>query len=85
MHIMPWSFPSLWLYLKLAGFSSIKLASLNEPKPKHFIEKIFAIPQKLYCKKQKNRSANQEEKEYWEFAGSDQSIYGRRLVVYAKK
>jgi SAM-dependent methyltransferase len=85
MHIMPWSFPWLWMYLKLAGFSSIQLAELDEPKPKYFFEKILAAPQRYYCQKQFQNSKTVAEKEYWKFAGSDQSIYGRRLVVYARK
>lgn len=85
MHIMPWNFPWLWLYFKLSGFSSISIADLNEKKPKHFYEKIIGIPQKSYCRKQLKNSKSEEEHEYWENAGSDQSIYGRRLVVYGVK
>ena len=41
MHIMPWSFPWLYLYLKLAGFEGIRLHEVYEKKPRHVIEKIF--------------------------------------------
>ena len=81
MHIMPWSFPWLWLYFKLAGFTSIKLVELDEKKPKHMFEKVLAIPQKIYCKRQLRRSKSSEEIEYWENAGSDQSIYGRHYAM----
>jgi len=83
MHIMPWSFPSLWLYMKLAGFSSIRLIDLDVPKPKYLIEKLLAIPQKFYCKRYLKKSRSQEEIDYWTHAGSDQSLYGRQLVVCA--
>ncbi len=46
MHIMPWTFPQLYLYLSLAGFSDITIHNINQEKPKHFYEKIFGFPQK---------------------------------------
>ena len=81
MHIMPWSFPSLWLYLKLAGFQSITLIEVDEPKPKHFGEWLLGFPQQAYCRNKRRASWSAEEVDYWAQAGSDQSIFGRRLVV----
>jgi len=83
MHIMPWSFPWLFLYLKLSGFDEIKLHNIEEKKPKHVAEKIFGWPQTVYCNRNAKRAASQELKTYWRDAGSLQSVYGRRLVVSA--
>jgi SAM-dependent methyltransferase len=81
MHITPWCFPWLYLYFRLAGFDKIKLFDLDEPKPKHLYERIIGLPQKLYCKQKLKNSETFEEKNYWIQTGSDQSLYGRRLVV----
>lgn len=81
MHITPWSFPSLWLYFKLAGFGGITLLELNEPKPKHLAERLVGLPQQLYCRGKCRSSLDTEESEYWRQVGSDQSIFGRSLVV----
>jgi SAM-dependent methyltransferase len=83
MHIMPWSFPQLFLYLKLAGFASIRLHEVSEPKPKHLYEWPLALPQRLYCRSRERRAEDDEERDYWRQAGSRQSLLGRRLVVSA--
>jgi len=83
MHIMPWSFPWLYLYLKLTGFGNIKLHNVKEKKPRHIVEKIFGWPQTLYCNKNIKRATSDEIKDYWKDAGSSQSVYGRFLVVSA--
>ncbi len=83
MHIMPWSFPQLYLYLKLAGFSDVQLHDVDEKKPKRFFERILGIPQRAYCRKKIRQAKNAEEKQFWTHTGSDQSTYGRRLVVSA--
>jgi len=85
MHIMPWSYPQLYLYLKKNQFTDIKLYELNEKNPKHFYEKIFGIPQLIYCSSKLKKTTNKEEQDFWRNAGSSQSIYGRRLVVSARK
>lgn len=81
MHIMPWSFPQLYLFLRLSGFDQIKLIDLDELKPKHFFEKIIGFPQKIYCAHKLKNSQSLEEKNYWLQVSSKQSLYGRRLVV----
>ncbi len=83
MHIMPWSFPQLFLYLKLTGYTDIKLHDVPEKKPKYLYERIIGIPQTIYCKHKYKKSRSQEEKRFWKYAGSDQSVYGRRMVVSA--
>lgn len=83
MHIMPWSFPQLYLYLRLSGFTTIKLHAVPEAKPKRFYERILGLPQFLYCQRKMRKSATDEEYQFWKQAGSQQSILGRRLVVTA--
>ena len=85
MHIMPWSFPQLYLFLSLSGFDQIKIIDSGERKPNHFFEKIIGFPQKFYCKQKFKSSQTQEEKNYWSQVGSSQSLYGRGLVVIGFK
>ncbi len=84
MHIMPWSFPQLYLYLKLAGFSDIRLHEEPLSKPKHFWEKIVAWPQIVYCQRRLKKSKTQEEIDFWKTAGSGGSLFGRHLIVTAR-
>ncbi len=83
MHITPWSFPWLYLYLSLAGFTGITLHDLDQPKPKHRWAKIFGWPQIRYCRRKARSAETQEECRYWEICGTAQSVYGRNLVVSA--
>ena len=85
MHIMPWSFSSIYVFLKLAGFKYIKIHDVHEKKPRHFFEMFFGWPQKKYCMRKIRLSKSEEEKEFWKNAGSIQSLYGRHLVVSAIK
>lgn len=82
MHILPWSFPQLWLFFRLAGFSDIKLVDLQERKPKHLYEHVIGIPMMIYCLLKVKKSKSKEEIDYWTQAGSKQSLYGRRLLVW---
>ena len=83
MHITPWSFPQLYLYLTLAGYTDIKLHNTTDKKPKHFFERIFGFPQKVYCRSKFKKSKSKEEENFWKMSGGSQSIFGRRLVVSA--
>ena len=83
MHIMPWSFPQLFLFLRLNGFEDIILHDIEEKKPKRMHERVLGIPHAFYCRHKLNKSFTEEERTFWSFAGSEQSIYGRRLVVSA--
>ena len=84
MHITPWSFAWLYLYLTLAGFAGITLHDLDQPKPKHAWTKVFGLPQARYCRRRAARTESEEERRYWETCASDQSVYGRNLVVSAQ-
>lgn len=81
MHIMPWSFPQLFLYLTLTGFKGIALHDIDEPKPKRAYEWLLGLPQHLYCAQKRRAAKNEEERAFWSFVGSRQSVFGRRLVV----
>ena len=83
MHIMPWSFPQLFLFLRLSGFTRIALHETNDKKPKNAYEWVVGLPQVLYCRNKERKSATDEERVFWSLAGSRQSVYGRRLVVSA--
>jgi hypothetical protein len=85
MHIMPWTFSSLYLYLTLAGFIDINLHDVNEPKPRRAYEKLLGVFGKSYCANRLKKAKNEEERKFWMQAGSPQSIYGRRLVVSATR
>ena len=83
MHIMPWSFPQLYLYLSLSGFSNIKLHAQPLSSPKHFWERLLALPQIVYCKNRARKSKSLNEKEFWTQAASPASTLGRNLFVTA--
>ena len=85
MHIMPWSFPQLYLFLTLSGFVEIKLHHQPMSKPKHLYEKFLVLPQKLYCKNKERKAVNQVEKDFWRQTGSAASTLGRNLFITAKK
>lgn len=84
MHIMPWSFPQLYLYLKLAGFTDIRLHEEPLSKAKHFWEKIIAWPQIIYCYRRLRRKPTQEETDFWRAALAGGSLFGRHLIVTAR-
>ncbi|WP_257263095.1 bifunctional 2-polyprenyl-6-hydroxyphenol methylase/3-demethylubiquinol 3-O-methyltransferase UbiG [Endozoicomonas sp. ONNA2] len=84
MHITAWSFPQLHLFLTLAGYENIRLHDLpEERKPRHFYERVLAVPQRIYCRNKAKKASSAEERQFWQDAGSDQSTLGRRLVVSA--
>jgi SAM-dependent methyltransferase len=81
MHIMPWSWPQLYLHLKLAGFSEIQLHPCIEDERTHFFEKVLALPMKSYCRRNERKAQGEEERNYWRTAAEPGSLYARRLVV----
>lgn len=85
MHILPWTWPQLHLFLRLSGFDDITLHEVEEPKPKHTFERLVGWPLAAYCRRRGRKSAGAEEAAFWRIAGSMQSLYGRRLVVSARK
>lgn len=85
MHIMPWSFPQLYLFLTLSGFKEITLHYQPMSNPKHTYERLLALPQKLYCRNKEKKSTSKLEKDFWRQAGSSASTLGRNLFVTARK
>lgn len=85
MHIMPWSYAHLYLYLKLAGYQEIALHKEPLSRPKRWYAKILALPQKLYSKNKLKKGKTEEEKNFWRNTLSSSSLYGRHLIVTAKK
>lgn len=59
MHIMPWSYPQLYLYLKLNRFTDIELHWQPLSRPKHFWERLLALPQKAHCKAKAKKSSGE--------------------------
>lgn len=83
MHIMPWSFPQLFLYLTLTGFRDITLHDIDEPRPKRVFEWLVGLPQYAYCARKHKKAKTDEQRKFWSQAGSRQSVFGHRLVVSA--
>lgn len=85
MHIMPWSWPQLYVYFKLAGFSPPQILAEPLSRPKHFYERLLALPGKIYCRRRMKRAKTDEEKKFWVTAASDEAMLGRHLIVVAQK
>lgn len=85
MHILPWTWPQLYLFLRLSGYEDVALHDVDERKPKHLFEHMIGWPLTNYCRKRGREAATEEEASFWRTAGSAQSLYGRRLVVSARK
>ena len=83
MHIMPWSFPQLFLYLTLNGFRDITLHDIDKPKPKRVYEWLVGLPQYAYCARKRAKAKTDEQRKFWLHTGSQQSVYCRSLVVSA--
>lgn len=84
MHIMPWSWPQLYLHMTLARFKEVTLHPCFEEERTHFFEYILAAPMKSYCMRRARKAQTPEEKSYWETAAAPGALYARRLVVSGK-
>lgn len=85
MHITPWSWPQLYLYLKLAGFTKMELVPEPMSKAKHWHEHLLAIPARMYCRGRVRKAKTDEEKSFWRTASTEASLMGRHLIVVARK
>ena len=85
MHITPWSWPQLYLYLKLCGFTGLELVPEPLSKAKHLHEHLLALPARIYCRSRARNATNAEEKRFWRTASTDASLLGRHLIVVARK
>jgi SAM-dependent methyltransferase len=84
MHIMPWTWPQLHLYLKLAGFDHVQIVPEPLSAAKHLHEKLFALPARLNARRRARKAKSDEERRFWEIAASDAALLGRHLIVTAK-
>ncbi|MBF0613540.1 MAG: methyltransferase domain-containing protein [Magnetococcales bacterium] len=84
MHVTPWSFPQLYLILRMLGFHEITLHQSAWPAPKHAYERILGFPQWLHCRWKERASDSEELTAFWRMAGSPASLYARGLVVSAR-
>lgn len=85
---MPWialGWPQFWLLLGLSGFGEIRLCEVDEPKPKHWYERLLGWPAILYARRRARRAESPDERQFWESFASAQANYGRRLVVTARR
>ena len=85
MHITPWSWAQLYVYFCLAGFPLPEIIEEPLSRPKHFHERVLALPGRMYCKRKLDKARTPEEKAYWTQAGSEASLMGRHLIVAAQK
>lgn len=85
MHIMPWSYPHLYLYLRLFGFTEITLHEEPLSRAKHWWEYGLGWGQLLYCRNKEKKSKSEEERFFWKNAASRGSIFGRHLIVSARR
>lgn len=84
MHIMPWTWPQLYLYLKLAGFGDIQLVPEPLSAAKHLHEKLLALPARMYARRRARKAKSAEERDFWQTAASDAALLGRHLIVTAR-
>jgi len=85
MHITPWTYPQLYVFLKLAGFRAPRLIPEPLSKAKHFFEPLLGLPAKWYCGGKLKKAKTDEEREFWKQAGSKQSLLSRHLMIEAVK
>lgn len=85
MHIMPWSFPQLYVYLRLAGFSGLQIIREPLSQAKHLHERLLGIPARLYCRSRLRKAKSEDERAFWEIAATSESLLGRHLIVAANK
>lgn len=84
MHIMPWNWPQLYLYLKLAGFEQIQIVTEPLSAAKHSHEKLLAFPARLYARRRSRKASTDEQRSFWKTAASDAALLGRHLIVTAR-
>lgn len=85
MHIMPWSFPHLYLYMRLSGFANVEIHDEPLSRPKHLWERLLGYPQRIYCRRKARKAGDVELRKFWEGAATDASVYGRHLIVTAER
>ena len=85
MHITPWSFPQLYVYFRLAGFTTPEIIREPMSAPKHLHERLLVLPAWFYCRGKVKKAKSDDERAFWQAAGSPESLFGRHLIVVARK
>lgn len=84
-HIIPWSFPQLSIFYRLAGFKDPIVIRESLSRPKHFFERLVALPAQLYCRSKLRKSRTSSERRFWKSAASSEALLGRHLIVVGEK
>lgn len=82
-HLIPWSPPQLYLFLKLAGFSEIEQFAREEQSPKRRWERALVWILKGYVARRYNRAKTDDERQFWETMKVNQGLAGRGLIFKA--
>ncbi len=85
MHIMPWSYPQLYVYFRYAGFEAPEILPEPMSRAKHLHEHLIAIPARAYCRRRGRKATTDEARRFWETAATDAALLGRHLIVTATK
>jgi SAM-dependent methyltransferase len=85
LHLTPWNWPQLYLHLTYAGFSNIEMHPCLADQRSSVFERILGLPMKAYCRSKARSAKIEEERRYWETAGSPGAIDTNRLIVSARK
>lgn len=85
MHIMPWSWPQLYVYYQLAGLTLNGVITEPQSRGKHFHERLFAMPARAHARSRARRAKTDEERSYWETAATDETLLSRHLMVHGRK
>jgi SAM-dependent methyltransferase len=85
LHISPWTYPYLYIYLTLAGFRRPLLIPEPLNRAKHAYEWVVGLPALWHARWRLKRARSPEEREFWQVASSVGSVFGRHLLVAAEK
>ena len=85
MHISPWSWPQLYVFLQMAGFRDLRI--LREPltQAKHWHERLLAIPARACYRRKEKKAATEEDRAFWRTAATDEALLSRHLILIARK
>ena len=84
-HIIPWSPPQLYLFLKLAGFTEVRAHYRDEVSPKHRWESIFGKLMSLPARRKLGKATTRQSMDFWSVACHKQGLFGRGLIFSASK
>ena len=85
MHIMPWSYPQLYVYFRLADFALPEIIAESLSRAKHLHERLLGWPAQIYCRSRIRRAQSDEERSFWKTASQPEALLGRHLIVVARR